>query len=123
VTIAEPDKPWGTHVFTLMDIADGKANWTVTSIPSGYARAASRHERRGSKRERAAARERERQEQRAAEIAGAPAAAEALERFQLPPDLRERISERLIPGSSLIVSDNALSDETGPDTGFIVSTR
>lgn len=126
VTIADPGQPWGTHVFTVMDIKDGKASWNVMSVPSTYARAVSRHERRGSKgskRERAAAKERERQEQRAAELAGVPTPAEALAHFQLPPDAIQRISELLTPGSSMIVSDNKLSDETGPDTGFIVSTR
>jgi hypothetical protein len=33
------------------------------------------------------------------------------------------ISAMLMPGSSLIVSDNPLSDETDEDTGFIVLTR
>ena len=116
VTVAEPDKPWGTHVFTVMDIKDGKASWTVTSIPSGYAHRPARHHGKRSARE---IKDIARQEQ----LAGAPTAAEALERFELPKDAIERISERLIPGSSLIVSDNGLSDETGPDTGFIVSTR
>jgi hypothetical protein len=35
----------------------------------------------------------------------------------------ERISGMITPGSSLIVSDNRLSDETGEDTDFIVLTR
>ena len=35
----------------------------------------------------------------------------------------ERISELITPGSSLIVSDNKLSDETGEYTDFIVLTR
>lgn len=119
VTITEPDKPWGTHVFTLMDIKDGKADWTVLSIPSGYAHRPAPHHRKRSAKE---IRELERQEKRAAELAGAATPAEALARFQLPEDAIERISELLVPGSSLIVSDNRLSDETGPDTGFIVST-
>ena len=123
VIISEPGQPWGTHVFTVMDVRDGKASWNVMTIPSIHARAPSRHLRKGSARERAAAREIERQEQRAAELAGTPTPAEALAHFQLPPDAVTRISELLTPGSSLIVSDNALSDETGPDTGFIVSTR
>jgi hypothetical protein len=29
----------------------------------------------------------------------------------------------IMPGSSLIVSDNKLSDETGDDTDFIVTTH
>ena len=38
VTIAEPERPLGTHVFTAMALKDdGKAmRWTVVSIPSGY---------------------------------------------------------------------------------------
>lgn len=119
VTIAEPDKPWGTHVFTLMDIKDGKADWTVMSIPSGYAHRPARHHGKRSARE---TREMERQEKRAAEATTA-SPGEALARFQLPADAIARISALLVPGSSLIVSDNGLSEETGPDTGFIVSTR
>jgi lipoprotein-anchoring transpeptidase ErfK/SrfK len=117
VTIAEPDQPWGTHVFTVMDIQDGKADWTVMTIPSGYAH---RPHRRGHK---LSAKEIERQSKRVADLADGPTAAQALARFELPKDTVERISELLAPGASLIVSDNALSDETGPDTGFIVATH
>jgi hypothetical protein len=49
-------------------------------------------------------------------------AAEALDRITWPPDTIEQISSMLMLGSSLIVSDNALSDETGTDTDFIVLT-
>ena len=38
------------------------------------------------------------------------------------PEAVERISALLVPGSSLIASDNALSDETDADTDFIVLT-
>jgi len=40
----------------------------------------------------------------------------------LPPEAIDQISPLLIAGSSLIVSDNALSDETDADTDFIVLT-
>ena len=60
---------------------------------------------------------------RAANLAHAPTAAQALERFELPKDAVDRISELLAPGSALIVSDNALSDETGLETDFIVTTQ
>jgi len=49
-------------------------------------------------------------------------AAEALDRITLPPEAIERISALLSPGASLIVSDNALSDETDIDTDFVVLT-
>jgi hypothetical protein len=35
----------------------------------------------------------------------------------------ERISERLTPGSSVIVSDHDISQETGKGTDFIVLTQ
>ncbi len=47
-------------------------------------------------------------------------AAEALERIALPPEVSEQILS--LVGSSLIVSDNALSDDTDADTDFIVLT-
>ena len=49
-------------------------------------------------------------------------AAEALDRIVLPPEAIEQISSLLMVGSSLIVSDNALSDETDAETDFIVLT-
>jgi hypothetical protein len=44
----------------------------------------------------------------------------ALDRIEIPQDAVERISELLTPGSSLIVSDYGISEETGKDTDFIV---
>jgi hypothetical protein len=41
----------------------------------------------------------------------------------MPKDAVDRISELLAPGSSLIVSDNGLSDETGSETDFVVATQ
>jgi hypothetical protein len=47
----------------------------------------------------------------------------ALDRIEIPQDAVERISKSLTPGSSLIISDDGISDETGRDTDFIVLTR
>ena len=41
----------------------------------------------------------------------------------MPKEAVERISEILIPGSSLVVSDQGLGRETGRYTEFIVVTR
>jgi hypothetical protein len=41
----------------------------------------------------------------------------------LPKEAVDRISELLIPGSSLVVSDEGLGRETGRGTEFIVLTR
>jgi hypothetical protein len=102
VTIAEPDRPLGTHVFTAMQMQeDGAAmQWTVVTIPSGYARARD-----------------------TAVRAAAPTAAAALDRIEMPQEAIDRIAGLLAVGSALIVSDNALSDETGLETDFIVLTK
>jgi hypothetical protein len=47
----------------------------------------------------------------------------ALKRIEIPQDTVERITQLLTPGSSLIISDYGISDETGQDTDFIVLTR
>lgn len=118
VTITDPKQPWGTHVFTVMEIKDGAARWTAITVPSGYAAPAEAKPKR-----KMSAREAERRAARAYDLAHAPAARDALERFTIPVEARQRIAALLAPGSSLIVSDNALSDETGLETDFIVLTH
>ncbi len=115
-TITDPDRPIGTHVYTAMGLTeDGKSmRWTAISIPSTY-----RHRRHHAQRHH---RHKEREE--ADDSAQAvSSAAQAIERITLPPEAVKRIAALLVPGSSLIVSDNALSDETDNSTGFIVLTR
>jgi hypothetical protein len=46
-----------------------------------------------------------------------------LARIEIPPEVSEAISQMIVPGSSLIVSDQGLGDETGEGTDFIVVTR
>ncbi len=41
-------------------------------------------------------------------------ASEALDRLQIPSDIRQKISERLTPGSSLIIGDTAINSATLP---------
>ena len=48
---------------------------------------------------------------------------EALARIDIPQDVIDRISEMIIPGSSLVISDQGLGEETGEGTDFIVVTR
>jgi hypothetical protein len=119
VTIADPDKPWGTHVFTAMEIKDNQVRWTAVTIPSGTVPKAEQG--RGAKK--LSPKEIERRAKLTFNLAHAPAAAEALERFEMPKEAVDRISELLAPGSSLIVSDNALSEETGAETDFVVATH
>ena len=49
--------------------------------------------------------------------------AQALARIDIPQDVIDRIAELMVPGSSLVVSDQGLGDETGEGTDFIVVTR
>ncbi|MGB9028172.1 MAG: hypothetical protein WCC40_19725, partial [Rhodomicrobium sp.] len=53
----------------------------------------------------------------------AASASEALDRIEVPAEVREKISEMLWTGSSLIVSDKAMSGETGEYTDFVILTR
>ena len=52
-----------------------------------------------------------------ADVAGAKA---ALDRIAIPRDALDRISQVVLPGSSLIISDEGASIETGKDTDFVV---
>ncbi len=113
-TIADPARAIGTHVYTAMALDDGgKAmRWTVVSIPSEFRR----HHREVRRRHGHKILEEE------ADATPAATAAEALNRITLPPEAIAQIDAMLVPGSSLIVSDNALSDETDDSTDFIVLT-
>jgi hypothetical protein len=119
VTIARPEAPLGTHVFTASRPAneDGVVRWLAVSI--GYDRAAARSE--PKKRRGHAARD----ERPAPLTADAlrQAAVDALDRIEFPPEVLERIVPLVAPGASLLISDQGLGDETGRDTDFIVVTR
>jgi hypothetical protein len=121
VSFEHPEQPIGTHVYTAMSAkAEGGLRWTVVSIPSSFRRAAEAKNAdsgRKGRREHAA---------KAVEIVAPipnPSPSAALDRIVMPPELVDRIAEMITPGSSLIVSDNKLSDETGEYTDFIVLTR
>ena len=100
VTIVDPDRPIGTHIFTAIERTggEGRLRWSVVSLegsrPQGGAHG------------------------RDAEPAPASASG-ALERIVIPPDALDRIAG-IAPRSSLIVTDEALSSETGKGTDFVV---
>jgi hypothetical protein len=50
-------------------------------------------------------------------------AAQALDRVELPAEVRTFIEDKLWAGAALIVSDQGISQETGKYTDFIVLTR
>ena len=121
IAIENADQPLGTHVFTAMAFTDGGAGmrWNLITMPE----AASRVVEETRSRIRGTSLRRKPQEQPVVETRAPSNATEALDRIQIPKEAAERISELLIPGSSLIVSDHGLGRETGRYTEFIVLTR
>jgi hypothetical protein len=115
VKIENPEEPLGTHVFTAMEYqSEGAAiRWTVVSIPEEFPRMSE-----GATKERKAP-----ARQTALSVPSPDKANAALNRIEIPQDTVERISELLTPASSLIISDNGFSYETGKDTDFIVITH
>ena len=114
VKIENPEEPLGTHVYTAMEFqSEGAAiRWTVVSIPDEFPRIEG------------ATKEREAPVKQTALLVPSPDKANAvLNRIEIPQDTVERISELLTPASSLIISDNGFSHETGKDTDFIVVTH
>src|SRR4051794_17772040 len=93
VTIQDVDRPIGTHVFTVMERSDGtKLRWSVVSLDRG------------------------RPHDGLTDLSTAKA---ALDRIVIPQETLDRIAG-MAPRSSLIVTDEALSSETGNGTDFVV---
>jgi L,D-transpeptidase catalytic domain len=111
VTIADPDRPIGTHVFTAIERTTDDANlrWSVVSLRSGGAPGGtdeSKDRARGSS-------------GRDIEPVPTDPGSAALDRIVIPQDALDRIAG-IAPRSSLIVTDEALSSETGKGTEFVV---
>jgi lipoprotein-anchoring transpeptidase ErfK/SrfK len=106
IEIRDPDAPLGSHLYIATAAKeDGSSlKWSVVSMPDART-------------------------QRRKDLASADAKAdiswdwrpagaspsEALERVDIPKDVRDRIAERLWTGASLIISDQPVSGETGND--------
>jgi hypothetical protein len=112
VTIADPDRPIGTHVFTAIERSTDDANlrWSAVSLggdrPPG-ATVELRGARASSGRD-------------AEPMPTDPGNAKAaLNRISIPQDALDRIGN-IMPRSSLIVTDEVLSPETGKGTEFVV---
>jgi hypothetical protein len=103
VTISKPSAAIGTIVFTATNWTDDDAElrWIALSMspqPGSGPR------------------------QRGEPAQTSPDATKAaLDRISIPQDAVDRISELISPGSSLIISDEGLSKETGDATDFIVT--
>jgi hypothetical protein len=99
VTIEDPDRPIGTHIFTAMERIGGEANlrWSVVSLEGGRSHGGAP----------------------GPMPAGPSSARSALDRIVIPQDVLDRLSG-IAPRSSLVVTDEPLSSETGKGTDFVV---
>ena len=116
ITIQDPEKPVGTYVFTAFGNANERLRWGLVSMyADGNSKVAA---------EPVAARSPSRKGEARRSIEATPAdvvgAKSALDRIAIPQEAIQRISDVVLPGSSLIVSDEGLSIETGKDTDFVI---
>ncbi|HUD86239.1 MAG TPA: L,D-transpeptidase [Xanthobacteraceae bacterium] len=133
ITIDQPDRPLGTLIFTALDyLPDGATlRWNVVAMPAEPPKPPKPSRSANNDRQIVRyVRGRRVIEERVAAPVAAPtlplapqAPQDVLARIEIPQDVIERISELMVPGSSLVVSDQGLGDETGGGTDFIVVTR
>lgn len=109
ITIANPDQPIGTHVYTAVDYEDGAQDlhWTAVSLNRlNVAEVSNRSRRRDTDFE--------------PHPTDLTAATSALDRISIPPEIIQRFQASYWPGSSLIISDEPMHKETNQATDFIV---
>src|SRR5215472_10110902 len=102
ITIQDPDRPIGTHIFTAMERTGGDARlrWSVVSLEGGRSQPRAPGSSGAAPAERADARS-------------------ALERIVIPQEVLDRLPA-VGTRSSLIVTDEPLSPETSKGTDFVV---
>jgi len=112
VTISEPDRPIGTHIYTAVEYVNGGKDlrWNAVTLEHKEADYAYNDDDRL---------------QRTSDAVETPQtdlakAAAALNRITISPDVMARFADAAWPGSSLIISDEPMSKETNKATDFIV---
>jgi lipoprotein-anchoring transpeptidase ErfK/SrfK len=118
-SVKDPDVPLGSHVYIASAVHDDGTSlkWSVISMPRTAGEKAAADKRKKSSRD---------EKTKPADVPRPQASSptEALERIEIPADIRERISELLWTGGSLIITDNSLSDETSDEgTDLVVNVR
>jgi hypothetical protein len=115
VSISDLDHPIGTHVYTALDPTKDGADlrWSAVSVSAPP----NKNEIEANTRSR---RLDHGKVQSIGIDANASGANAALDRVSIPRDALDRISELLSPGSSLIISDEGISSETGNGTDFVI---
>jgi hypothetical protein len=130
ITIEHPEQRLGTHVFTAMAYLDDRASfrWNVVSLPGEPPKTLPNKTLPKASRvpviDARFVRGKRWDESVTPPTLPSPLSPQdALAHIQIPQDVIERISQLIIPGSSLIVSDQGLGEETGEGTDFIVVAR
>jgi hypothetical protein len=97
VGIREPEKPFGTHAFTLTgpDSDSAHLKWLAFGLSTGSNQA----------------------------IASALLASETIKRIDLKPDAAQRMTSLLHPGSALVITDAHAADEHRSGPGFSILTH
>ena len=112
ITVRDADRPIGTYVFTAMERTGTHIRWSLVPLVGGRSND-SREEPSGSLHKT--------HERDVAPIASdLESAKAALDRITIPQDSVDLIAEKVSPRSALIISDEALSSETGTGTEFVV---
>ena len=117
ISFDNPDAPVGTHVFNAVDYsADGKdLKWQAVTAARKTLKVTKTRKTRKS---------REAEPTPAFDPAWpAQTPSNALDRVKMPDDVREKLAELMKPGSSIIVTDERKSYETGKYTDLIVLTN
>lgn len=107
VSISDPQQPLGTH-FLVASFAGGDqtARWFDISMQSRIPKSV---------------RKADDIEADAGDETVEPIA-DVLDRISVASEVRQRVSQMLTPGSSLIIADSGMSNETGKGTDFVVET-
>ena len=115
ITIRNPERPLGTHLFIATRANDGGASlhWVGLTPPAAVEIKRHRHSsRRGRRIE---------PEEEAPSMKSFPeTASAALDRIELPPEALQRIGERAWAGATLIISDVEMSGEGRYPMDFII---
>jgi L,D-transpeptidase catalytic domain len=111
VTIRDPDLPIGTHAFTALEHTDdGVLRWNVVSLVG-----------RRPEDDTAGLRSPNPHDKHVEQILTDPSGAKAaLDRITIPQETLDQIDGMVSPRSSLIISDETISTETGQGTEFVV---
>jgi hypothetical protein len=120
VKIENPDEPLGTHVFTALNYLPDHSTlqWNVVSLPGEPKKVSAHWEYVTTP---YGSRKRVRVKARLADPWAAPETPqEALSRITIPQEVIDKISQLIVPGSSVTISDQGLGPETGKGTDFIV---